>query len=134
MASTPDPATLRRQVERLLARQRALVKELRALREQVPGSVFDRYGTCGKEGCACRRGPGHGPYPVLSSRTAGRGAFLYLTRGQAQKARRLVAAARSYRQGMNRLKTLNGELLDLMRRYQRAVARAAGRRMGVQAA
>lgn len=132
--AAPDPASLRRQVERQLARQRALVKELLALREQVQGSVFARYGTCGKEGCGCREGKGHGPYVVLSTRGRGRGAFVYLRKDQAREARQLVAAARSYRQGMSQLKALNEALLDLMRRYQRAATRAAGRRLGVEAA
>ena len=129
-----DPASLRRQVERQLARQQALVKELLSLREQVPGSVFARYGTCGKEGCGCREGKGHGPYVVLSTRGRGRGAFVYLSPDQAREARQLVAAARAYRQGLRQLKALNDALIALMRRYQRAVARAAGRRLGVEAA
>jgi hypothetical protein len=129
-----DPATLRKQVERQLARQRALVKELLALRQQVQGSVFARYGTCGKEACGCRTGRGHGPYTVLSTRGGGRSAFVYLRRDQARAARQLVAAGRSYRQGMAQLKAINESLLDLMRRYQRAVARTSGRRLGVDAA
>jgi hypothetical protein len=134
MAAAADPAALRKQVQRQLARQRALVEELLALRDQVQGSVFARYGTCGKEACGCRSGRGHGPYVVLSARGRGRSGFVYLRREQAREARQLVAAARSYRQGMSRLKALNEALLDLMRRYQRAVARAAGRRMGLEAA
>src|SRR5215510_11331634 len=129
-----DASALRKQVQRQLARQRALVKTLLALREQVPGSVFARYGTCGKEACACRTGRGHGPYTVLSTRGGGRSAFVYLRRGQARAAREAVAASRSYRQGMSQLKAINESLLDLMRRYQRAVARSAGRRLGVDAA
>jgi hypothetical protein len=129
-----DPSVLRKQVRRLLARQSALVKALLALREQVPGSVFARYGTCGKEACACRTGRGHGPYTVLSTRGGGRAAFVYLRRDQARTARELVAAGRSYRQGMSQLKAINETLLDTMRRYQRAVARSAGRRLGVNAA
>jgi len=129
-----DAASLRKQVERHLSRQRSLVKELLALREQVPGSVFARYGTCGKESCGCRTGKGHGPYTVLSTRGGGKAAFVYLRRDQARAARQLVAAGRAYRQGMSQLKAINETLLDLMRRYQRAVARTAGRRMGIQAA
>ena len=100
----------------------------------MAGSVFARYGTCGKESCGCRSGRGHGPYTVLSTREAGRSSFVYLRRDQARAARELVAAGRSYRQGMSQLKEINETLLDLMRRYQRAVARTAGRRFGVHAA
>ena len=96
--------------------------------------MFARYGTCGKEACGCRTGRGHGPYTVLSTRGGGRATFVYLSRGQARTARELVAAGRSYRQGMSQLKQINETLLDAMRRYQRAVARSAGRRLGVRAA
>jgi len=129
-----DPATLRKQVQRQLARQQELVRELLALREQVQGSVFTRYGTCGKDGCACHEGKGHGPYFVLSARGKSGGGFLYLSKEQAQQARRLVAAGRSYRVGMARLKALNDELLELMKRYQRALARSGGRKLGMAAA
>jgi hypothetical protein len=134
MAAAHDPSSLRKQVQRQLVRQRALVKELLALRDQVQGSVFARYGTCGKEACACRTGKGHGPYTVLSTRGGGRAAFVYLSRDQTRAARQFVAAGRSYRQGMAQLKAINESLLDLMRRYQRAVARSCGRRLGVHAA
>jgi hypothetical protein len=129
-----DPAALRKQVQRQLARQQDLVRELLALREQVQGSLFTRYGTCGKEGCACREGKGHGPYFVLSARGKAGGGFIYLSKEQAQQARRLVAAGRSYRSGMVRLKALNDALLELMKRYQRALARSGGRRLGMAAA
>ncbi len=132
--ATLDPVSLRKQVERQLARQRALVKELLALRDQVQGSVFARYGTCGKQNCGCSTGKGHGPYTVLSTRGGGRASFVYLRRDQARAARQLVAAGRSYRQGMSQLKAINDSLIDLMRRYQRAVAKAAGRRLGIEAA
>lgn len=115
---------------RQLARQRQLVRELLALRDQLQGSVFERYGTCGKKGCGCRSGRGHGPYFVLSTRAAG-AAFVYLTRQQAREASALVAASRSYRQGLGRLKALNQELIGLLKRYQRAAAGSAGRRLGL---
>ena len=129
-----DPASIRKQVQRQLARQQELVRELLAQREQVHGSVFARYGTCGKEGCACREGKGHGPYFVLSARGKSGSGFLYLSKEQAQEARRLVAAARAYRSGVARLKALNDELVDLMKRYQRALAKTGGRKLGMAAA
>lgn len=129
-----DPASIRKQVQRQLARQQELVRELLAQREQVQGSVFARYGTCGKEGCACRDGKGHGPYFVLSARGKSGSGFLYLSKEQAQEARRLVAASRAYRSGVARLKALNDELVDLMKRYQRALAKSGGRKLGMAAA
>lgn len=118
-------------VRRLLTRQRALVSSLLELRGQLRGSVFTRYGTCGKAGCACRDGQGHGPYFVLSTRSGGAGGFAYLDARQAAEARRRVAGYRRFRSGMRRLKTLNGELLEALKRYQEAVARREGLRMGL---
>src|SRR5687767_5535568 len=117
-----DPTSQQRRVRALLTEQRTLVASLLALRQQLRGSLVTRFGTCGKAGCACRDGEGHGPYYVLSTRSAGRGGFTYLDRAQATEARRLVAGYRRFRGGMRRLRTLNQELLDALKRYQRAVA------------
>jgi hypothetical protein len=124
---------IRGQVRSKLQRQRALVGELLAVREQLQGSLFARYAECRKEGCACSRGRRHGPYYVLSTRTGGRGGFSYLGRGQVARARALVARHRSFRAGLLRLRALNEELLRLLRRYQRATARQGGKRLGINA-
>ena len=108
-----------------------MVRSLLEARAQLPGSVFTRYGRCGKPGCACRRGPGHGPYYVFSSRSRGKGGFAYLDASRAREARGLVARARSFRTGLRRLQKLNLELLDLLRRYQIAMANRGGQRLGV---
>src|SRR5260370_15882883 len=64
---------IRRRVREKLREQRALVEELLREREQLRGSLFERWAVCGKEGCACREGRRHGPYYVLSTRSGGRG-------------------------------------------------------------
>jgi hypothetical protein len=132
MASLPlrvDDAE--RRVRVLLAEQRALVASLLALRQQLQGSLFTRWGRCGKAGCACRSGTPHGPYYVLSTRSGGQGAFTYLERAQATRARRLVARYRQFRTGLRRLRVLNQELLRRMGRYQQAAARYAERYVGL---
>src|SRR5688572_28728922 len=111
-----------RRVRRLLTQQRALVSSLRELRQQLRGSVYTRFGSCGKAGCACREGQGHGPYYVLSTRSAGAGGFSYLDAKGAADARRRVSGYRRFRGGMRRLRTLNQELLAALKRYQEAVA------------
>ena len=102
-------------------------------REQLRGSLFARYGECGKESCVCRLGRKHGPYYVLSTRSAGRGGFAYLDEGKVAEARELVSRYRDFRSGMRRLKRINTELVDLLRRYQEAVARKGGERLGLAA-
>jgi uncharacterized protein DUF6788 len=122
---------LRRRIRDRLAEQRALVQSLLRQRELLQGSLFMRYGECGKEGCACRQGRRHGPYYVLSSRSRGKGAFAYLEARQVREARSLVGRYRAFRRGLRRLKRLNLDLVALLQRYQQAATRTGGRRLGL---
>jgi hypothetical protein len=121
---------LRSRVRDKLQEQRATTLALLRLREQLGGSLFARYAECGKEACACRQGHKHGPYWVLSTRTAGKGGFAYLDAEAAQAARGLVARHREFKAGLRRLRRVNAEIVTLLRRYQDAVARLGGRRIG----
>ena len=126
-----DTEDLRKRVRARLAEQRALVGTLLQQRELLQGSVFERYGECGKEGCACRQGHKHGPYYVFSMRSGGKGSFAYLDGSRLEEARTLVGRYRDFRRGLRRLKKLNLELVDLLRRYQEAMTRKGGRRLKV---
>jgi hypothetical protein len=128
-----DPDQLRERVRARLAEQRALVKRLLLLREQLPGSLFARYGTCGKETCTCRTGAKHGPYFVLSTRSAGRGGFQYLEEDQAEKAKGLVERHREFQDGIRKLRRVNAEVVTLLRRYQAAMARRGHQKLTVAA-
>ena len=125
------PSELRSRVRTRLQEQRLLVEDLLRRREQLAGSLFVRYGVCGKEGCACRTGRKHGPYYVLSTRSAGRGGFAYLEPSRMGEARELVKAYREYRAGMRRLRTVGEQLVSLLRRYQEATMRQGTRRVGL---
>jgi hypothetical protein len=126
---TPDE--IRQRVRSRLSEQRLLVEELLRRREQLSGSLFVRFGVCGKEGCVCRTGQKHGPYYVLSTRSAGKGAFAYLEASRLAEARLLVKAYREYRAGMRRLRRVNEQLVVLLRRYQEATTRQGTRRVGL---
>ena len=126
-----DPEAIRQRVRTKLQEQRALVEEMLRRREQLAGSLFVRFGVCGKEGCACRTGRKHGPYYVLSTRSAGRGGFSYLDEQQMAEARALVKAYREYRAGMRRLGRVGEQLVVLLRRYQEATTREGTRRVGL---
>jgi hypothetical protein len=126
-----SPDGIRRRARELLAEQRRLVAGLLRLRAQLKGSLIVRYGRCGKPGCVCRSGRGHGPYYVLSTRTGGRGGFDYLEAGRAREARSLVGRHREFRRGLRRLKRVNEELVALLRRYQEQGSREGGRRLGL---
>jgi hypothetical protein len=125
------PDRLRSRIETKLLTQRELVRSLLELREQLRGSLFTRYGECGKEACACRHGEKHGPYYVLSSRVAGKGGFAYLEASQARQARDLVAHYREFQRGLRRLRRLNLDLVELLRRYQETSTRQSSRRLGL---
>lgn len=124
---------IRRRVQQRLQEQRALVRDLLRRRAQLQGSLFARYGVCGKENCVCRTGRRHGPYYVLSTRTGGKGGFSYLEGPRADEARMLVRRHREFKAGLRRLRRANTELLALLRRYQQAMSRRGGRRMGLSA-
>ena len=122
-------------IRETLARQRRLVASLLRLREQLHGSLFVRYGQCGKAGCACQtEGHRHGPYYVLSTRSGGRGSFSYLDAPTAREARARVARYRAFRAGLKGLQRVNASLVDLLRRYQQAQHRKSARRLGLPAA
>jgi hypothetical protein len=53
------PATLRK-------RRTALLRQLPPLQAILRGSLIERYKRCGKPGCKCADGPGHGPKYYLS--------------------------------------------------------------------
>lgn len=129
------PEQIRGRIRETLAQQRRLVASLLRLREQLQGSLFVRYGQCGKAGCACQtEGHRHGPYYVLSTRTGGRGSFSYLDAPTAREARERVARYRAFRAGLKGLQRVNGSLVDLLRRYQQAQLKKTVRRLGLPAA
>ena len=124
-------SVLKQRVRDRLAEQRSLVAKLLQLREQISGSVFARWGECGKENCACREGRKHGPYYVLSTRSGGKGGFAYLDAGRADEAKALVSRSQEFRSGLRRLRKVNLEIVALLRRYQAAMSRQGGRKIGV---
>ena len=50
----------------LRRRRQALLRQLPPLKEILRGSLIERYKRCGKPGCKCADGPGHGPKYYLS--------------------------------------------------------------------
>jgi hypothetical protein len=123
---------LQARIRETLASQRKRVAALLRLREQLDGSLFVRYGQCGKAECACHgEGRRHGPYYVLSTRSGGRGSFSYLDAPTARQARQRVARYRAFRAGLKELQQVNASLVALLRRYQQAQTRKTVRRLGL---
>jgi hypothetical protein len=50
----------------LRKRRNALLRQLPPLQQILRGSLIERYKRCGKPGCKCAGGPGHGPKYYLS--------------------------------------------------------------------
>src|ERR1017187_1976547 len=50
----------------LRKRRQALLHQLPPLKAVLRGSLIERYKRCGKPGCKCADGPGHGPKYYLS--------------------------------------------------------------------
>src|SRR6516165_9170819 len=50
----------------LRKRRNALLRRLPPLQAILRGSLIERYKRCGKSGCKCAEGPGHGPKYYLS--------------------------------------------------------------------
>ena len=60
----------------LRKRRNVLVRQLPPLQAVLRGSLIERYKRCGKPGCKCTDGPGHGPKYYLSiSYPNGAGSF-----------------------------------------------------------
>ena len=59
--------TLQSQSTAALRRRRsALLRQFPSLQAILRGSLIERYKRCGKPGCKCAEGPGHGPKYYLS--------------------------------------------------------------------
>lgn len=61
-----------RTTKALRQRQKVLLRKLPPLQAILRGSLIERYKRCGKPGCKCAEGRGHGPKYYLSISQAGR--------------------------------------------------------------
>lgn len=122
-----DLVRLERGIRVSLTEHDTLVDALLQEREQIRGSLFSRFAVCGKANCACAQGEKHGPYYVLSNRSRGEGAFIYLKEEQVSRVRELVERHRRFKKGLKRLKGLSSKLHTLFEQYETSAARAGYR-------
>ena len=123
-----DLVRLERGIRVSLTEHESLVDALLQEREQIRGSLFSRFAVCGKANCACAQGEKHGPYYVLSNRSGGEGAFIYLKEEQVSRVRELVDRHRRFKKGLKRLKGLSSRLHTLFQQYEATAAQAGYRR------
>lgn len=102
---TASAATLRQ-------RRRSLLRQLPPLDRLLRGSLIERYKRCGRPGCHCANGPGHGPKFYLSISTTGeRPRTDYVPNAALAESSQHLANFRKVREVLNEICAINAELL-----------------------
>ena len=101
----------------LRQRRRRLVKRLPPLEAVLPGSLIERYKRCGKSGCKCAHGRGHGPKYYLSvSQSGARPRMDYVPCDYQQQVLRYVENYQQAREILKQICAINRELLRRRKR------------------
>ena len=96
----------------LRKRRNDLVRQLPPLKSILRGSLIERYKRCGKPGCKCIDGPGHGPKYYLSVSYPGqRPQMDYVTQEAYRQTVEFLANYRRAREILERICEINRELL-----------------------
>ena len=103
-----------RPFHRLVARRARAVATAPDLAEILRGTLGRRYVRCGKAGCRCQRGRGHGPVLYLSvSLGVGRTHQVTIAREAYALAQRYVQNYARLRRSLETISTVNRTLLQL---------------------
>jgi hypothetical protein len=104
MAEVPS-STLKR-------RRKQLLRKLPPLESVLRGSLIERYKRCGKPGCKCAQGPGHGPKFYLSVSYPGRAPQMdYVPQADYAQISGFVANYYRVREILEEISEINRELL-----------------------
>jgi hypothetical protein len=104
MQDKPSP-TLRR-------RRTFLLRQLPAPQAILRGSLIERYKRCGKPGCKCATGRGHGPKHYLSlSRSGAHPQMDYVPQGYVEQVQEYLANYQRTREILEEICNINRELL-----------------------
>lgn len=102
----------------LRRRRKRLLHRLPPLEAVLRGSLIERYKRCGRPGCQCAEGQGHGPKYYLSlSRSGARPAMDYVPQGSQPQVAQYVANYRDIRDILEQLSAINRELLRRRERF-----------------
>jgi len=106
MTEEKSTASLRR-------RRTTLVKRLASIDSEIlRGSLIKRYIRCGKSGCKCAEGRGHGPKHYLSVSYPGRRPEqVYVTQKYEDQVKQFLANYRKMKQILEEISNINRELL-----------------------
>src|SRR5437667_3407733 len=107
------PINLQNQsIRSLHSRREALVQRLPPLSAILRGSLIERFKRCGKPGCKCAQGPGHGPKYYLSiSQPGARPQMDYVPVEYAQQVSEYLRNFQQVRQLLEQICNANRELL-----------------------
>ena len=96
----------------LRKRRNALVRQLPSLPSILRGTLIERYKPCGKPGCKCAQGRGHGPKYYLSISYPGqRPQMDYVPQEAAEQVAEYLANNRRVRAILDQICEINRELL-----------------------
>ncbi|MBW2124011.1 MAG: hypothetical protein JRH07_19500 [Deltaproteobacteria bacterium] len=96
----------------LRRRQKTLIRSLPNLTAVLRGSLIERYKRCGKPGCSCAQGRGHGPKYYLSvSKPGQRPEMDYVPQNYLEKVREHLDNFRKTKLILEELCEINRELL-----------------------
>lgn len=96
----------------LRKRRQALLGKLPPLSVILRGSLIERYKPCGKPGCKCAKGPGHGPKYYLSvSFPKLRPQMDYVPQNRLAQTKKYLANYQRAREVLEQICEINRELL-----------------------
>jgi len=96
----------------LRRRRKLLLRKLPPLESVLRGSLIERYKRCGKPGCKCAEGPGHGPKYYLSVVSASlKHQMDYVPQADYAEIRARVANYHRIREILEEISEINRELL-----------------------
>jgi hypothetical protein len=96
----------------LRRRRQVLLRRLPPLKAILRGSLIERYKRCGKPGCKCAEGPGHGPKYYLSvSHPGSRPQMDYVPQEFFEQTTKFLANFHRAREILEEICEINRELL-----------------------
>ena len=109
---TGPPAMEERSAAALRRQRAALLRRLPPLSDILRGSLIERYKRCGKPGCHCATGRGHGPKYYLSvSQANSSPAMDYVPQDYHEQVSQHLANYRLIREILEQICQINRELL-----------------------
>jgi hypothetical protein len=114
-----DPSIIRQKIRQTLDKRFYLERKILGITSPLAGASLVRYRIrCGKKGCSCQRGPGHGPYTYLSAKVNGKTRLKLIPKEIAWRVERIVAQYREYQKNLRLIRCYNREVEDLFKRLR----------------